>query len=69
VGTLDGDDAEEVNSVWGAGLQARIPGSPHSISFFASNATTGTLQGTSVGGRTVWGFEFTIPVRLSNLVP
>ncbi|MEX1257005.1 MAG: hypothetical protein WEG36_05245 [Gemmatimonadota bacterium] len=68
-GTLDGDAVKDAKTVWGAGLQARIPGSPHSISLFSSNARTGTLQGTSAGGRTVWGFEFTVPVRLSNFVP
>jgi hypothetical protein len=69
VGTLEGDGVEDAKAVWGAGLQAHIPGSPHSISIFASNATTGTHQGTSVGGRTVWGFEFTIPVNVANLIP
>jgi len=68
-GTLDGDGIEDARGVWGAGIQARIPGSPHSISLFSSNARTGTLQGTSAAGHTIWGFEFTVPVRLSNLVP
>lgn len=52
-----------LRSAWGIGLQMAIPGSPHTLSLHASNTTTGTLQGSSVGmPRTTYGFEFTIPL-------
>jgi hypothetical protein len=69
VGRLEGDGVPDAKTVWGAGIHARIPGSPHTISHFGSNARTGTLQGTSNGGRTVWGFEFTVPMRLADYLP
>jgi plastocyanin len=58
--------------VWGAGLQLQIPATPHTFSVQASNTRTGTLQGSSgsaVARRTVWGFEFTIPVVLARHIP
>lgn len=57
--TVDGGDPK---GVWGAALQIRIPRSPHTLALVASNTRTATLQGASVGSRTYWGFEFTIPV-------
>jgi plastocyanin len=47
---------------WGAGLQLRIPTTPHSLSVQAANTRTSTIQGASLPGRTTWGFEFTVPV-------
>jgi len=47
--------------VWGVGLQLEIPTTPHTLALRATNTRTGTLQGTSMGLRTTWGFEFTIP--------
>ncbi|HSJ13378.1 MAG TPA: plastocyanin/azurin family copper-binding protein [Longimicrobiales bacterium] len=55
------------DTAWGAALQWRIPLTPHSLSLQVSNAMTGTLQGASRGsGRTLYGFEFTIPVTLAR---
>jgi plastocyanin len=73
VGTLqrDGDWAGE-GRVWGAGLQLRIPATPHTLSIQATNTRTGTMQGASgsaVRRRTVWGFEFTIPMVLARYIP
>jgi plastocyanin len=52
-------------AAWGAGVQLRIPLSPHTLSLHASNANATTLQSASRGSRaTLWGFEFTVPVTL-----
>lgn len=66
VATLfDREDDEEI--AWGAGVQARIPATPHTLSLHASNVVTTTLEGASRGGDSVrWGFEFTVPVTLSR---
>jgi len=56
-------------ATWGAGVHFRIPASPHSVAIYATNAQTGTLQGSSVGGRTVWGFEFTVPLTIARYFP
>lgn len=61
--------AEEVRAVWGAGVQMSIPASPHTLALYATNAQTGTLQGSSAGGRTVWGFEFTVPLTIARYLP
>lgn len=52
----------EAQIAWSAGLGIRIPYSPHTFTLFATNATSSTLEGLSVGvnDRTFWGFEFTI---------
>lgn len=51
---------------WSAGVSMRIPYTPHTFGLFATNVTSGTLEGVSFGvdGTTFWGFEFTI--RLSG---
>lgn len=51
---------------WSAGVSIRIPYTPHTFGLSATNVTSGTLEGLSVGvdGATFWGFEFTI--RLSG---
>jgi plastocyanin len=52
---------------WGAGLHARIPTTPHTISLHASNVLTTTLEGASIGTEDVrFGFEFTVPLTLSR---
>ena len=62
---LDRAAGEDV--AWSAGVQLRIPMSPHTLSLHASNANTTTLQGTSRGvGGVMYGFEFTIPLTLSR---
>ena len=54
-------------AAWSAGLAVAIPGTPHSLSFHASNAGSGSLQGMSRGEiKTRYGFEFTIPITLSR---
>lgn len=55
---------------WSVALNLVIPGSPHTFSLQASNATSGTIQGTSVGSNHVlYGFEFTIPLHLARFAP
>jgi plastocyanin len=56
----NGDDG--TGTLWGAGIQFRIPATPHTVSIHAANTRTGTLQGSSSRFRTTWGFEFTVPV-------
>jgi plastocyanin len=70
---LAGDYAELIDpepgdeGAWSAGLQLGIPFTPHTFSLQASNATTTTLQGSSVGvSETRYGFEFTVPITLSR---
>ncbi|MEX2532036.1 MAG: plastocyanin/azurin family copper-binding protein [Gemmatimonadota bacterium] len=67
----DADWAGE-GKVWGAGLQLRIPTTPHTLSLQATNTRTGTLQGSSGSARqkrTLWGFEFTVPITLGRYIP
>jgi plastocyanin len=52
--------------VWSAGLQVGIAGTPHSISLHATNAATGTLEGTSRGSQVRIGFEYTVPIPLGR---
>ncbi len=61
---LDG----EAEAAWSAGVQLGIPYTPHTLSLHASNANATTLQSSTVGvpDRTLWGFEFTIPITLSR---
>lgn len=49
---------------WSAGLAARIPYTPHTLAFYATNVTSGTLEGLSVGldEGVFWGFSFTVPL-------
>jgi len=54
----------------GVALNVLIPGSPHTFSFQASNATTSTLEGNSIGfSKMLYGFEFTIPLHLKRFSP
>ncbi len=58
---LDRDGREEV--VWGAGLQVGLSFIASALSLQATNATSGTLEGRSLGlDATRWGFELTVPV-------
>ncbi|HKK26588.1 MAG TPA: cupredoxin family copper-binding protein [Gemmatimonadota bacterium] len=66
--TLAGDAADLVAGMdgpaaWSAGLEVAIPYTPHTLSIMATNVSSGTLEGTSVGvpGTVYWGFEFTVP--------
>jgi len=65
LGTLQ-IDGERLRRVWGAALQLEIPTTPHSLSLQVMNTRTGSLQGSSAGGRTTWGFEFTVPVTFAR---
>ena len=59
------DRLPEEERPWGLALQLGIPLTPHSISLYATNTTSATLQGASRGGAEKrWGFEFTVPVAL-----
>ncbi len=66
--TLSADIADVVSesdfpTAWSAALGIGIPFTPHSLSIVATNVSSGTLEGQSVGidGATYWGFEFTVP--------
>jgi amicyanin len=59
-----------VRAAWSVGLNFVIPGSPHAFSFQASNATTSTIEGNSIGfSKMLYGFEFTIPLHLKRFSP
>ena len=59
-----------VRAAWSVGLNFVIPGSPHTFSFQASNATTSTIEGNSIGfSKMLYGFEFTIPLHLKRFSP
>ncbi|HEX6041480.1 plastocyanin/azurin family copper-binding protein [Longimicrobium sp.] len=64
---LDRDDGEDV--AWSAGVQVGIPYTVNTLSLFATNTGSGTLQGvTRGGGRTRWGLELTLPIPLGAFV-
>ncbi len=63
------DRAEPERPAWSAGLQLSVPTTPHSISIHAGNVGTGSLEGTSRGSHTRWGFEYTVPITLRRYVP
>ena len=59
ISLVDGDE----DLAWGAGLQMRVPASPHTFSLQITNARTHTIHGSSVGQETIlYGFEFTMPM-------
>jgi plastocyanin len=50
---------------WSGAIAVKLPYTPHSLSLYATNANTHTLEGVSRGSGTVrYGFEFMVP--LSN---
>jgi len=52
-------------AAWSVGLNILVPGSPHTLSIEASNVSTSTIEGNSIGGsRVLYGFEFTVPIHL-----
>lgn len=57
-----------LRTAWGAGVQLRIPYSPHSFSIQITNTQSGSIEGASRGirGAHMAGFEFTIPITLSR---
>ncbi|HVH68030.1 MAG TPA: plastocyanin/azurin family copper-binding protein [Gemmatimonadales bacterium] len=62
-----------VRAAWSAAINLLIPGSPHTFSLQASNATSATIQGASEGvtspKNVLYGFEFTIPLHLKRFAP
>jgi plastocyanin len=62
-----------VRAAWSAAINVLIPGSPHTFSLQASNATSATIQGGSEGITSpksiLYGFEFTIPLHLKRFAP
>ncbi len=62
-----------VRAAWSAAIDVLIPGSPHTFSLQASNATSATIQGASEGVTSpksvLYGFEFTIPIHLKRFAP
>src|SRR5688500_18492119 len=63
------DRVDAERPAWGAGVQLSIPYTPHSMSIHASNVGTGSLEGTSRGSHTRWGFEYTVPITLRRYAP
>lgn len=64
---LDADDGEDL--AWSAGVQVGIPYTVNTLSLFATNTGSGTLQGvTRGGGRTRWGLELTLPIPLGSFL-
>ncbi len=61
-------DALPTTAAWGAGLQLRVPYSPHTFSIQLTNTQSASLEGSSRGirGAHMAGFEFTIPFTLSR---
>jgi plastocyanin len=50
-------------TVWGAGVQLRLPATPHTLSLHATNTDATTLHSASrAAGQVRWGFEFTTPI-------
>ncbi len=64
---LDRPAGRQEKMAWSAGINLAIPNAPHTLSFHATNANIATLQGMSRGGgKTRYGFEFTIPITLAR---
>ena len=60
------DNAANEKAAWGAALQIAIPKTPHTLSLQFSNTGSATMEGSSHGGATRVGFEFTAPLRLGK---
>jgi plastocyanin len=59
------DRAPGEQAAWSAGLQLGVPQTPHTLSLQATNAAGIGLENASRGAsRTLYGFEFTIPLTL-----
>jgi amicyanin len=69
-GDVGGLVSPSMKKAWGVAINFAIPGSPHTFSLQASNASTSTIQGNSVGfSQMLYGFEFTIPLHLARFRP
>jgi plastocyanin len=54
-------------AVWGAGLQLRLPASPHTLSVHVTNSDATTLHSASrAADHPRWGFELTVPVTVAR---
>jgi plastocyanin len=63
------DRSSSEDAAWGAGLQLRIPYTPHTLSLQVVNTNSATIEGSSIdSGETRYGFEFTIPLTLSRYI-
>ncbi|HEX5521465.1 MAG TPA: cupredoxin family copper-binding protein [Longimicrobiaceae bacterium] len=63
------DRGEGEKWAWSAALEVGIPYTVNTVSLFATNTASGTLQGTSLGvSRTRWGFELTLPIPLGSFL-
>ncbi len=60
------DRTQDEDAAWGAGIQLGVPYTPHSFSLQVTNVNAATLEGTSRGGNTRVGFEYTVPITLSR---
>ena len=67
-GLVNAPDGAGLGTAWGAGVQLRIPYSPHTFSVQVTNTQSASIEGSSRGVRGVHnaGFEFTIPFTLSR---
>ncbi|HYJ80325.1 MAG TPA: hypothetical protein VEW03_12010, partial [Longimicrobiaceae bacterium] len=64
---LDREEGEDV--AWSVALQVGIPYTVNTVSLFATNTGSSTLQGVSRGmGRTQYGLELTLPIPLGSFV-
>ncbi len=63
------DRGDDEDTTWGVGLQMGVPYTPHSFSIQVGNVGTASLEGTSRGGDTRWGFEYTIPITIRRYLP
>lgn len=77
---LSGDVASFLNptvlAAWSAAITFQIPGAPHTFALEASNSSSRTIQGASIGCSKasclkdiLYGFEFTIPLHLKRFGP
>lgn len=67
-GLVNAPDSAGLGTAWGAGVQLRIPFSPHTFSIQVTNTQSASIEGSSRGvkGAHMGGFEFTIPFTLSR---
>ena len=64
---LDRRPGEDI--AWGAAVQVGLPFTDHTLSLFATNTATSTVQGRSRGQpETRYGFELTIPIPVGRFV-
>lgn len=63
------DRQEGERVAWSVGLQLGLSFTDHTLSLFATNTSTSTLQGLSRGDERVrYGFEFTVPIPVGRFL-